>query len=178
MTDAKGYTHDEARDFVRQYLGEPQIFGNAIPQPDPTPSDESVPFPNPAKMNGGQVKNPPVDRTGTVKLDVNREGGASSALDVRMDLIPGELLRYLGNIFAFGVNVRGYDPGNWKKVEGWKHINHALAHIATFQEQRTRNLGPELAGDDEDHLAHAFWRLGAALWARDHRGLEDMYDGD
>jgi hypothetical protein len=166
MTDAKGYTPDEARDFVRQYLGEPQparittqIFGA------PRPGFESVSFPNPDKM----------DKTGTVKLDVNQEGGASSALDVRMDLIPGELLRYLGSIFAFGVNVRGYAPGNWKKVEGWKHVNHALAHLAEFQEQRGLSADRD---DNEDHLAHAFWRLGAALWARDHRGLEDMYDGD
>lgn len=98
----------------------------------------------------------------------NPEGGRQSKTLGRFDLVPGEPIVRMAQVLAHGVTevpgVReGYPIGNWKRIPGYEHINHALEHLAMFQMGRT----------DEDHLGHAFTRLAFAIWADVNRA--DMH---
>lgn len=85
-------------------------------------------------------------------FDVFAGGAKSSKLDVRYDLIPLEGLKRVAMTCAEGAEKYGVD--NWKKgIPTSANINHALNHIYLFLEGNT----------DEDHLAHAAWRLLAAM---------------
>lgn len=79
-------------------------------------------------------------------------GAKSSKLDVRYDLIPIQGLRRVAKTCAEGAEKYGVD--NWKKgIPTQVNLNHAINHIYLFLEGDT----------SEDHLAHAAWRLLAAM---------------
>lgn len=94
----------------------------------------------------------------------NEEGGQQSATLGRFDLVPGEALVLLAQVYGYGASpvpgVReAYPVNNWQKIPGHSHINHALEHLAMLQIGRT----------DEDHLAHALCRLSMAAWCSVNR---------
>lgn len=66
------------------------------------------------------------------------------------DFCPRALLRVAKLSHAGCVK---YGPDNWKKISKYDHIGHAITHMFKY-----------LAGcKDEDHLAHAAWRVLAAM---------------
>lgn len=92
------------------------------------------------------------NRMGEEQFEVYPGGARSSKLDVRYDLIPLPGLKRVALTCAEGAEKYGVD--NWKKgIPTEVNINHALNHIYLFLEGNT----------DEDHLAHAAWRLLAAM---------------
>ncbi len=81
----------------------------------------------------------------------NEQGGKSTVLPVRLDLIPTDALFDIGGVFDHG--AKKYEKDNWKKVPVEEHLNHALVHIYA-----------QLKGDKQDnHLGHAATRLIMAL---------------
>lgn len=105
---------------------------------------------------------PEIPLTAEQPTVTNTEGGKQSATLGRFDLIPGEALVRLAQVFEEG--AQKYSPGNWKKIPGYQHLNHALEHLAML----------ELGRDDEDHLGHALCRISMAVWAEQNRG--DMHE--
>jgi hypothetical protein len=110
-----------------------------------------------------------IPSTASQPIVTNHEGGKQSVTLGRYDLIPGEALTRVAQVLEHGVSpvpgVRdGYPAGNWKKIPGYQHINHALEHLAMISMGRT----------DEDHLGHALTRLCFAVWAEANRG--DMHE--
>lgn len=83
------------------------------------------------------------------------ETGAQRSAEVdefRFDLISPIVLRELAATYAEG--ARKYQPNNWLRgFPASNLLNHALSHIAKWQE-----------GDDsEPHLAHAIWNLATII---------------
>jgi hypothetical protein len=133
------------------------------------PGGETV-YPKSSSLNGNRYLD--VDKipgTAHQPIVTNPEGGKQSAALGRYDLIPGEALTRVAQVLEYGLSpvpgVRdGYPAGNWKKIPGYQHINHALEHLSMFAMGRT----------DEDHVGHALTRLCFAAWAEVNRG--DMHE--
>ena len=82
----------------------------------------------------------------------NEKGGKQSFVSVRFDCIPPVVLRLLAQCLGFG--ARKYGKDNWKNIEQWDHLNHAMNHINEW------NRGDR----SEPHLVNAMARLTFALW--------------
>lgn len=82
----------------------------------------------------------------------NEKSGKQSFLSARFDCIPPVVLRLLAQCLGFG--ARKYGKDNWKQIEQWDHLSHALNHINEW------NRGNR----DEPHLVNAMARLTFALW--------------
>lgn len=81
--------------------------------------------------------------------------GALSSTDadnVRFDLVSPIAWMTYARVSAEGADE--YGPYNWEKgTTVAEHLNRALRHVCLY-----------LFGDrSDDHLGHAFWRLGAAI---------------
>ena len=92
-----------------------------------------------------------------VEIDINEHGGAQSKIDGRYDMIPGEALTTLAQVFGLGATR--YARNNWRRIPFEDHINHALNHLSL--------LLSDASDKDEDHLAHALCRLAMAVAKRD-----------
>lgn len=86
------------------------------------------------------------------KITVQKKGGQRFGLQARYDSISPIALRRLAETHFEGDTV--YGRGNWRKgLPISDTLNHAVKHIFEYFE-----------GDQsEDHLAHAFWGLAAAM---------------
>ncbi len=82
---------------------------------------------------------------------VNEKGGSQSFVSARFDCIPPVVLRLLAQSLGFG--ARKYGKENWRKIEQWDHLNHAMNHINEW------NRGDR----SEQHLVHAMARITLAL---------------
>jgi hypothetical protein len=81
-----------------------------------------------------------------------KDAGLQTHIEARFDCIPPEVLLLLAQCLGFG--ARKYGKDNWKKIEPWHHLNHAMNHINEW------NRGNR----DEPHLVNAMARLTFALW--------------
>ena len=80
-------------------------------------------------------------------MEVNEKGGKANGIKGRYDLLPPEALKRAAVIL--GENLEGHGKDNWKKIDRWDHLNHALNHIFEY-----------LKGEEsEDKLGHALCRL-------------------
>lgn len=80
-------------------------------------------------------------------------GGEKSATPYRFQDLPPLAMAEIARRFAYGVDVRGYPPRNWRKLPIDNFINHGLAHVMAY-----------LAGDTTDDHASAFaWNFVCAL---------------
>lgn len=94
----------------------------------------------------------------------NEQGGKQSFVAVRFDCIPPVVLRLLAQCLGFG--ARKYGKDNWKKIEQWDHLNHAMNHINEW------NRGDR----SEPHLVNAMARITFALWqAIESKDQPDTY---
>lgn len=94
----------------------------------------------------------------------NEKGGKQSFVSARFDCIPPVVLRLLAQCLGFG--ARKYGKDNWKNIEQWDHLNHAMNHINEW------NRGDR----SEPHLVNAIARLTFALWqAVESKDQPDMY---
>lgn len=94
----------------------------------------------------------------------NEQGGKQSFVSARFDCIPPVVLRLLAQCLGFG--ARKYGKDNWKNIEQWDHLNHAMNHINEW------NRGDR----SEPHLVNAIARLTFALWqAVDQKQQPDTY---
>lgn len=94
----------------------------------------------------------------------NNQGGKQSFVSARFDCIPPVVLRLLAQCLGFG--ARKYGKENWKNIEQWDHLNHAINHINEW------NRGDR----SEPHLVNAMARLTFALWhAVDQKQQPDTY---
>lgn len=94
----------------------------------------------------------------------NEQGGKQSFVSARFDCIPPVVLRLLAQCLGFG--ARKYGKDNWKQIEQWDHLNHAMNHINEW------NRGDR----SEPHLINAMARLTFALWqAVDQKQQSDTY---
>lgn len=79
----------------------------------------------------------------------------------RVDLIPGNILMEIGDIFGYG--AKKYSPNNWKKCkDSSRYIGAALRHIYLHQ---SGEVFDEESG--KKHLAHAVTSLIMAMWVDD-----------
>ena len=94
----------------------------------------------------------------------NKQGGKQSFVSARFDCIPPVVLRLLAQCLGFG--ARKYGKENWKQIEQWDHLNHAMNHINEW------NRGDR----SEPHLVNAMARLTFALWQAVEQGQQpDTY---
>lgn len=94
----------------------------------------------------------------------NEKGGKQSFVSARFDCIPPVVLRLLAQCLGFG--ARKYGKDNWKQIEQWDHLSHAVNHINEW------NRGDR----SEPHLVNAMARLTFALWqAVDSKDQPDTY---
>lgn len=92
---------------------------------------------------------------------LNEHGGAQSHIAVRFDLIPPDSIRALAGVFAFGVQVKGYKPNNWRWVTREDHINHAIEHLYAYLHGDTKD--EDCRGEGAVmHLSHALCRVAMA----------------
>ena len=89
------------------------------------------------------------------EIVTNGEGGKQSKNEyLWTDFSASALLRVAKLSHA---GCRKYGQGNWKKISKLDHIGHAVTHIFKY-----------LSGcKEEDHLAHACWRILAAMGVDD-----------
>jgi len=85
------------------------------------------------------------------QIVTNENGGKQSFVSARFDCIPPVVLRLLAQCLGFG--ARKYGKDNWKNIEQWDHLNHAMNHINEW------NRGDR----NEPHLVNAMARLTFAL---------------
>ena len=90
----------------------------------------------------------------------NDQGGKQSFVSARFDCIPPVVLRLLAQCLGFG--ARKYGKDNWKNIEQWDHLNHAMNHINEW------NRGDR----SEPHLVNAMARLTFALWQAVEQGQQ------
>lgn len=94
----------------------------------------------------------------------NEQGGKQSFVSARFDCIPPVVLRLLAQCLGFG--ARKYGKDNWKQIEQWDHLSHAMNHINEW------NRGDR----SEPHLVNAMARLTFALWQAVEQGQQsDTY---
>jgi hypothetical protein len=63
----------------------------------------------------------------------NARGGQQHGIPVRyQDIDPGAL-EELAHVMWEGVELSGYDPENWRKIDPDDHFNHALAHLIAWK---------------------------------------------
>lgn len=94
----------------------------------------------------------------------NEQGGKQSFVSARFDCIPPVVLRLLAQCLGFG--ARKYGKDNWKQIEQWDHLSHAMNHINEW------NRGDR----SEPHLVNAIARLTFALWQAVEQGQQpDTY---
>ena len=95
-------------------------------------------------------------------LSTSKAGGHRTSKSYRMDLIPYEALKRLGNTMDYGEFKYGrhaINPllANWKGLDistDQSPINHAIAHLSKYA-----------AGDEtEDHLGHALANIAFMCW--------------
>lgn len=99
---------------------------------------------------------------------ISKFGGWRNKQTARFDLIPGEALEAVAEVFAEGEQKYGRlkdDPfyPNWVGLDlasDQSPLSHAMNHLAQVQ------MGASLV-DDEDHLASAAANLLIMLWFRD-----------
>lgn len=85
----------------------------------------------------------------------NPRGGRQSDSPYALDALPFRAVLGVAKVLKHGKTQYGKD--NWRLIERWEHINHALAHIMAFG-----------AGDkSDDHLEHAACRILFALETTD-----------
>jgi hypothetical protein len=102
----------------------------------------------------------------------NDKGGKQSHVDARYDLFPPAAWDVVAKVLGEG--AKKYKEWNWLLIESQSHLNHALNHIAKFQEIQScqeceeqqkqhgkggrcyKHIQPEYT---EDHAAHAACRI-------------------
>ncbi len=88
----------------------------------------------------------------TKNLMGDEKGVKHDSGKLRLDLIPTEAIRALGEVFTFG--AAKYGDRNWEHgFPASVVINHTLRHLNLWLDGDTR----------EDHLAHAAWNLFALM---------------
>ena len=93
------------------------------------------------------------------EIITNEKGARQSYLPYRFDLIPKEVMQMLANIFKYGADK--YEAYGWVKISVDDHINHAIAHLYNYLDERRYN---ESTDEVEPELAHAFCRLAFACY--------------
>jgi len=84
---------------------------------------------------------------------VNTEGLKYDAGKLRLDLIPSEAIRALGEVFTYGANK--YDDRNWEKGISGDRLYAALQrHLLAWHEGETKDKESGLSS-----LAHALCNL-------------------
>ena len=86
----------------------------------------------------------------TESIYTNTHGGSNSDNGVRLELIPLEVLQWLGEVYHEG--AQKYKPDNWKKVTSEEHFNHCLKHMLEARKQLNK-----------EDVTHALCR--ATMWA-------------
>lgn len=93
--------------------------------------------------------------------------GTRNEMNLRYDLIPGEVLDYIAERLAYGAAKFG--DNNWKLgLPGDKSpVNHALAHLASYQKSRAENFGP-LTPEEKNDLQAVLTNLAFEVYYREH----------
>jgi len=88
------------------------------------------------------------------EIVTNNQGARQSATNYLWTDFDAKAMLRVAKLSAAG--CKKYGPDNWRKISRADHIGHAITHMFQY-----------LAGDDsEDHLAHAAWRVLAAMGVR------------
>ena len=83
--------------------------------------------------------------------EVDRLGGGvvDPHTGTRMDKLPWKALLRAAATMEHGMKYERAVADNWRQVPAWRHLDHALRHIALWQ-----------SGDrTEDHVGHALNRM-------------------
>lgn len=103
-------------------------------------------MPAPVAQVGGMGPDAPV---------LEGENGAKqSAIPIVFTTMPLRALWELAKLQKYGDDK--YGPHNWRGIPEDQHLDHAFAHLLSYQ----------LGDLTDDHLLHAAWRLVAALELR------------